>query len=222
MLSDLSRSIPEKPILFMDFDQTIRNGGGTSGLIINHLYALEEKRGMTKEELNEIGRRAREENKLGLYNYFLAICNYDLNEFNELCDELFTTIDYKQVQKDHKLFKLLKKVSKKYNLYILTNNHKTHVDICCKKMFNVGLADMDFIKCYDITETYEDGCFHRKQDEGQFEKICQRVGADISECILIDDNKKVINTAKSVGMRGIRVKKNKRRLIDILKILKEL
>ena len=135
MLSDLSRSVPEKPILFMDFDQTIRN----------HLNVLEEKRGMTKEELDEIRRCAKEENKLGSYNFYLAICNYDLNEFNELCDELFPKIDYKQVQKDKKLFKLLKKVSKKYDLYILTNNHKTHVDICCKIMFNFGLAYMDFI-----------------------------------------------------------------------------
>ena len=74
-------------------------------------------------------------------------------------------------------------------------------------MFGVGLNEIKFIQCFDITETYENGRFIRKQDEQGLKKVCERIGADISECILIDDKKCNIETAKSKGMRGFVVKK---------------
>ena len=152
----------------------------------------------------------------------LELCNNDINEFNELCKELFPQVNYSKVNKDMKLFKLLRKTSKKYNIYIFTNGHRTHVDICCKILFDVGLNEIPFMKCFDITETYEDGKFIRKQDENGLEKACERIGCQMSDCILIDDKKKNIKVAKSKGMRGIRVKSKKLELYQILKVLKQI
>ena len=91
-------------------------------------------------------------------------------------------------------------------------------------MFGVGLNDFNFIQCFDITETYENGRFIRKQDEQGLKKVCERIGADISECILIDDKKGNIETAKSKGMRGLLLKKKKNKLVlhQILRVLIEI
>lgn len=220
--SDLHRISPSHPVLLMDFDQTIRNGGGTSNRIMKTLYKILEERGVEQEKIEEVSIKTRREGRFGIYNYILGLCDDDVDKFNELCAELFPRVDYSNIHRDIKLLKALKKVSKKYNLYIFTNAHRMHVDICCKILFGVGLKDLNFIKCFDITETYENGKFTRKQDEGGLEKACQRIGADMSECILIDDNKNVIKCAKSKGMRGIRIKNNKLELIQILKVLKEI
>lgn len=217
--SNLQRNDKTKPVLLIDFDQTIRNGGGTNGKIIRVLYEVLNERGMDEKTIQRISHQATREKRYGTYNYILSLCGKDVKEFNEMCSEIFNRVDYSNVRRDEKLFKLLKKASKKYNLYILTNSHRTHVDICCKILFGVGIDDMEFIKCFDITETYENGRFLRKQDENGLEKVCERIEANMSECILIDDNKGNIITAKSKGMRAIHVKKNKLTLHHILKVL---
>ena len=220
--SNLQRLDPSKQVLLIDFDQTIRNGGGTNGRIMKTLYKILEERGMDPEEIERISQQTINEKRYGTYNFILALCHNDINEFNQLCSELFPRVDYSKVHKDNKLFKLLRKVSKKYNIYIFTNSHRMHVDICCKILFDVGIDEIPFMKCFDITETFENGQFLRKQDENGLEKACERIGAQMSECILIDDKKANVKTAKSKGMRGICVKKNKLELYQILKVLKQI
>ena len=78
------------------------------------------------------------------------------------------------------------------------------------------------MKCFDISETYENGKFTRKQDEGGLEKACERIGVNMNECILIDDSKKNIVVAASKGMRTIHIKRDKLDLWYVLKVLKQI
>lgn len=220
--SDLKRIDPTKEVLLIDFDQTIRNGGGTSGKIWKVIYQILEERGIDNATIESINEKTINEKKYGTYNFILAMCDNDIEKFNEFCKELFPRVDYHKVQQDKKLFKLLRKTSKKYNIYIFTNSHRSHVDICCKILFGVGIDDIDFMKCFDISETYENGKFTRKQDEGGLEKACERIGVNMNECILIDDSKKNIVVAASKGMRTIHIKRDKLDLWHVLKVLKQI
>ena len=108
--SNLQRLDPSKQVLLIDFDQTIRNGGGTNGRIMKTLYKILEERGMDPEEIERISQQTINEKRYGTYNFILALCHNDINEFNQLCSELFPRVDYSKVHKDNKLFKLLRKV----------------------------------------------------------------------------------------------------------------
>lgn len=208
MHSDLSRTIPHKPVLFIDFDQTMTNGDDLIKPLVHSIYEIAYERGANKRLLDFIGQKARSEGKYGIYNFILAFCQNNMTKFNEFCDELFKRIDYSSIHRDDKLFEVMKKCSKKYDLYILTNNHRKHVDIGLRQLFGVGIDEIDFIKSFDILETYHDERFWGKQMEGSLEQACKRVGATPDECTMIDDMRENLNMAKKIGMKTILVKKN--------------
>lgn len=204
--SDLSRSIPHKPILFIDFDQTITNGDDQIKPIVRLIYQIAYEKGMNKSMLDFIGQKARSEGKYGIYNFILAFCQGDQKKFNDFCEELFKRLDYSSLHRDDRLFEVMKKCSQKYDLYILTNNHRIHVDIGLKRLFGVGIDEIGFIRCFDILETFRDGRFWGKQMEGSLEQDCKRVGATPDECTMIDDMNENLKMAKKIGMKTILIK----------------
>lgn len=218
MRTDLRRTIPNKPILFIDFDQTMTSNDSQVDSIIDTFYKLESEKGKDTNKIKLIGKKLRSQGKLGIYNLFLAVCNNNMDEFNQLCQEIFTLVDYSSIQKNEDLMNIMKEASKKFDLYILTNNHRIHIDKGLKKLFGVGIDEVDFIRCFDILETFHDGRFWGKQMPGALEMACERVGAEIGECTLIDDMKSNISIAQKIGMNAILVTDNNN-LSDILRNL---
>lgn len=219
MESDLRRSVPHKPILFIDFDQTMTNGDNLTSTLVDTIMQIECEQGVDRKKAELIGSQTRAQGKYGIFNLILAFCDNDLESFNFFCEELFKRIDYSSIKRDDNLMNIMKEASKKFDLYILTNNHRIHVDLGLKKLFGVGINDVDFIRSYDILETFYNGQFWPKQTAGAFEMAAKRVGARCDECIVIDDLVKNLKLARSAGMRTIFVKNNNlaqilRNLID--------
>lgn len=208
MQSDLSRSNPHKPILFIDFDQTMTNGDDLTQSLIREMYRVASERGIERKQAESISQKARNNGKYGIFNSVLSLCNDNFEEFNSFCEEIFKGIDYSSIQKDQNLMDIMKEASKKFDLYILTNNHRIHVDKGLKKLFGVGLDEIDFIRSFDILETFQNGQFWPKQTPGAFEMASKRVGANCEECIVIDDLVKNLKLARNAGMRTIFVKNN--------------
>lgn len=217
MSNDLSRTVPHKPILFIDFDQTMTNGDDLIKPIVHSLYQIAYERGARKSMLDFIGQKARSEGKYGIYNFILALYAGDMDKFNEFCTELFKRIDYSSIHRDDKLYEIMKRCSQKYDLYILTNNHRIHVDLGLKRLFGIGIDEIGFIRSFDILETYHDGQFWGKQIEGSLEQDCKRVGATPDECTLIDDMNENLKMAKKIGMKTILVKNH-----NLSKVLEKL
>lgn len=101
--SNFQRTNSNNQVLLFDCDQTIRNGGRTCGIIRKALCEMEQERGMTLENIENIKQETVEEGRLGTDNFTLALCNNDINEFDQLCSELFPRVDYRKVHKDRKL-----------------------------------------------------------------------------------------------------------------------
>lgn len=214
---NLSRSIPHKPILFIDFDQTMTNGDDLIKDLIDTVYQMAFERGFDRQKVNLIGNQIRSNGKYGIFNLILSLCDGNIDQFNSFCEELFKRIDYGSIHKDDQLFNVMKEASSVFDLYILTNNHRIHVDLGLKKLFGIGIDEIDFIKSFDILETFQNGKFWPKQAPGSFEMACRRVGARFDECTVIDDSQKNLNFAKETGMRTILV--NDHNLSQILKKL---
>lgn len=215
MKTDLRRTVPNKPILFIDFDQTMTSNDDQIDSIIDTFYKLESEKGEDIKRIKKLENRICSQEKLGMYNFFLAVCQNNMNDFNQLCQEIFNRIDYSSIKKNENLINIMIDASKKFDLYILTNNPRIHIDKALKKLFGIGINDAHFIKCFDILETYYEGKFWGKQMNGALEMACERVGATINECTLIDDMESNINIAQRIGMNAILVT-NENKLSDIL------
>ena len=61
MHSDLSRTIPHKPILFIDFDQTMINGDNMIKKIVVALYQIELIHGVSQQQVDSIAKKTRSE-----------------------------------------------------------------------------------------------------------------------------------------------------------------
>ena len=106
--------------------------------------------------------------------------------FDKFCFNMFNSLDYSKIKRDDELFELLLKVGKKYDICILSNNHKFHLDRVYKNLFGKTVEQIPF-KSYDISSTLKDGFFHPKFSDG-YKIFLEKINKKNTECIVFDDS----------------------------------
>ena len=146
-----------------------------------------------KNEYNKISRETIKRGEQGLYNFVLNLCQKNMDKYNDFCINMINSIDkeYNKIKKDDELFNLLLKTGKKYDICILTNNCKTHLEKVYSKLFEKNIEEFPF-KSYDISFTLDNGCFHPKQSSDGFTNFIKKINKNISDCIVVDDSNKNI------------------------------
>ena len=95
-------------------------------------------------------------------------------------------------------FGLLENVRGNYNIYLLSNTNKAHID-AVKEGFRQVSGGREF-------ETFFDGCFYshrmhlRKPGERIYREVLELTGAFAGETIFIDDNECNFTGAKAAGL----------------------
>ena len=147
---------------------------------------------------------------LGMFNYINAICKETEYNFDEFCNKMFDRVDYSKISKDIALFNLLCAETKKNDVLILTNNHIVHLNKVLQQRFGKNIFEMQEagIKCFDIKSTMKNGVFYPKQDPKALTLFADRLGVAVEDCVLIDDSKRNIDAAKSVGMQTVLIDDN--------------
>lgn len=114
---------------------------------------------------------------------------------------------------DLKKFDLIKSLSSKYNLYLLSNTNYPHRIRFLNNYIRQTGFDMEslFKKCY-----YSDEMRGRKPDISIYNRVIKDAGIEPSETIFIDDNLVNITHAIESGMRGYYLKtKRGETILDI-------
>ena len=141
-----------------------------------------------KEKYNKI---FEESNEPGFFNFIFNLFDKDMALFDKFCFNMFNSLDYSKIKRDDELFELLLKAGKKYEIYILSNNHKYHMDRVYRNLFGKTIEQFPF-KSYDISSTLKDGYFHPKHSIDGLKNFLEKINKKNSECTLIDDSLKVI------------------------------
>ena len=142
---------------------------------------------ITPEQYEKISNETLEKKEEGMYNFILNLMGKNMNLFHKFCKTMIDSNDYSKIKRDEELFELLLKTSKKYEIYILTNNYITHLDKVYEKLFGMSLEKFPF-KSFDITSTFRDGKFYPKQSENSFIYFLQKINKKNYECIVCDDS----------------------------------
>ena len=196
----------EKPVLLIDFDETMRVSGGFQADEIFHFMkeiALEQN--FTEEEFQLTFDCCAKLKHNGLFNCFYALWDYDREKFDYYCAEVFKRMSYEAVEPAPELYDLLLETSKYYDIYCATNNHMTHLDLGFKRMFGKGVNEIPFITPIDIVRTEKYGRFWGKQTPHAFDVIIDIIGRDISKCTLLDDSRNNIIQARSIGLNAVQI-----------------
>ena len=140
---------------------------------------------------------------LGMFNYIKAMCQETGHSFDDFCLKMQEKIDYTKISRDDSLFALLSEAAMRHNVVILTNNHISHLDKVLQQRFGKNIFEMQEagIDCYDIKSTMKNGVFYPKQDPKSLIMFTERLGVPVQDCILVDDTKRNIETAHSIGMQ---------------------
>lgn len=151
-----------------------------------------------------------EKNRLGMFNYIRAMCDETGYDFDKFFHKMQEKLDYTKITKDEALFKALVMQAKQNNVVILTNNHKSHLDMVLQHRFGKNIYDLQKagIKCFDIKSTEKDGVFYPKQDPEGLVMFTDRLGVLPQDCILIDDTQRNIEAAQRIGMKTVLITEN--------------
>lgn len=111
----------------------------------------------------------------------------DYETFAHLWNNIFS----ENVEIEH----LLKKLKKNYPLYLISNTNDLHFEFI-KKKFNILKHFTHFFPSHLVG--------HRKPDQAMFEHVLGKIKLKPEEAVFIDDIPDFVDSARNVGMKGIR------------------
>jgi len=155
---------------------------------------------ISKEEYNKISKETIDRSEQGLFNFVLNLVHKNMDKYNEFCKKVADSLDYSNIKRNDELFNLLLKASKKYEICILTNDCIFHLDRIYKQLFGKSLQEFPF-PSYDITSTFQDGCFHPKQAKEGYVNFMKKINKDKKDCIVIDDSYANIKRCMEIGIQ---------------------
>jgi len=130
-----------------------------------------------------------------------------LMTIDEFEDKLFSKLEINKKEKKHTRYiwfgsycihygieDLIKVLKKKYRLLIFSGNVRERIEYLDKKC--------DFLKYFDDT-VFSFDYQKNKNDIEFYEELIKHIECEPSEAILIDDEKKNIKIARSLGFKGI-------------------
>ena len=146
-------------------------------------------------------------NRLGMFNYIKAMCDYADYNFDEFCLKMQSRVDYDKITPEYALYKQLLNTTKDKQVVILTNNHIAHLDKVLQKRFGKTLFEVeaDGIDCYDIKTMERNGFFYPKQDPMALKLFAAKIYQLPENCTLIDDTEKNLSAARQVGMNTVHI-----------------
>ena len=155
---------------------------------------------ISKEEYQRISKETINKGEQGLFNFILNLVHKNMNLYNEFCKNVVESLDYSNIKRNDELYNLLLKVSKKYEICFLTNDCIYHLDKIFKQLFGKSLLDFPF-SSYDISFTFQDGCFHPKQTKEGYINFLKKINIDKKDCIVIDDSYRNIKRCMEIGIQ---------------------
>ncbi|MFI3241357.1 MAG: HAD family hydrolase [Alphaproteobacteria bacterium] len=155
----------------------------------------------------------------GTYAVFYQLwvmLNFNEAKIEILNAQIVEDTDYSNITPNLKLFKIIKKLQKKYSVIVLTDNTVLHLDKIFQKLWNKNLKASG-IKHYAIEDAKDGDFFHVKQDDG-LSFFCKKQNIRPENCLLIEDNQANVLAAQKIGMNSIFINEK----TDICKLLEEL
>ena len=147
--------------------------------------------GIKEEEYKLTSKETKKRGEEGLFNFVLNLCHKNMNSYNNFCKEVCNILDYSKIKRDDELYELLIKTGKKYEICILTNNCKDHLDKVYSRLFGKTVEEFPF-PSYDVSFTFKNEIFHPKQSVDGFTNFIKKINKKNSECIVIDDSQRNI------------------------------
>ncbi len=126
--------------------------------------------------------------------------NFSDDEFDDAWCAMITGIPESRIR-------LLESLSKKYNLYILSNTSELHI-----REFNQMFHDA---AGYTISDVFTHGFYSHetgwhKPDPGAFRNVLKKAGIKAAETLFLDDNIHNVKAAKELGFNVIHITDNLR------------
>lgn len=118
----------------------------------------------------------------------LRLNGLSFKEFERIYSELFSP------KKD--TLKLVRALSKKYAIAMLSNTNEIHYNYWLKVLGK----DVNLFK--ELVLSFQAGL--RKPDPKIFLEAAKRLGVEPQQCVFIDDVKEYVEAARKVGMQGIK------------------
>ncbi|MDR1694158.1 MAG: HAD hydrolase-like protein [Lactobacillaceae bacterium] len=158
--------------------------------------------GISDEEYEKISEKTKAENSVGLFNFVYNLCGKDDVKMEKFNNRMVEVIDYSKIERDDELFNLLQSAKENYNIVVLTNNTRPHLEMVIKKKFGKTIEEFG-VDCYDVKHQRYKGKFYPKQSEIGMKLFTNKIGVKPRDCILVEDTQRNLDVAKEVGISSV-------------------
>lgn len=170
--------------------------------IVSAVEVVAKEFNISEEKYKQTSEKTKREKAPGLVNFVYNLCNKDDEKVKAFNKRMTEVIDYSKIKRDDNLFQLLQKTKENYNVVILTNNTRPHLEKVLEKRFDKNIVEFG-IDCYDISSQKYKDKFYPKQSELGMKLFTKKLGLKPQECILVEDTKRNLEVAAEVGIEGV-------------------
>ena len=139
----------------------------------------------------------------GLLNTALYLCKKHRISFDDFAKKMAQHTNYKRISKDREMILLLQEIATSMPTYIVTNNTLPHLNKIFYCLAGGNYTPLEQSKIYPITieNTLDHNFFHTKKSDTQLTKLCQHIGQDPKNVLLLDDTLDVCEAAQIQGLQ---------------------
>lgn len=171
--------------------------------------------GISKERYVCLGAKTREEGAKGVYNFMQYLAKDTQHSLGEFKEQMLAKLDYSRITYNPQLKEEMEKITKYYDVAIVSNNMRPHIYKVYSQVFQTTPESMN-ISVIGIEDTQKDGVFHPKQTKEGIRIICSHLGKEYKDCTLIDDTQRNLDVAKEEGLQTVLIT-SERSLTQVLR-----
>ena len=139
----------------------------------------------------------------GLFNTVLYLCNKRHIAFDNFATKMALYTDYTNIPKEREMLLLLKELAVIMPTYIVTNNTLPHLNKVFHRLAGGNYVPLEQSKIYPITieTTLAQNVFHTKKSAQHLTLLCQHLGQNPQNVLLLDDTLDVCEAAQAQGLQ---------------------
>lgn len=150
--------------------------------------------------------------KIGTLTFYKTLLKQYPNHKEELKQVFYPEFLSRIMPPNYETFEFLKELKSDYNIYILSNMDK-HMSKYFKNLFEIDEHINGAVYSFEVN--------HKKPDREIFEALLEKYNINPSETIYIDDSKRNIETADSLGFKTFLFKSAEKTIPQIKDYLKK-
>ncbi|MBQ6854088.1 MAG: hypothetical protein IJO11_01425 [Alphaproteobacteria bacterium] len=166
-----------------------------------------EKKGISWEYVNDCLVEFNKSGKKGMFNFITTVARASYVGVDELSRQIAEEMDYSRIAPNPQLLEKIKKIQKKYEVCIYTNNTKYHLEKVYQRLFGCSFWETEIPAFHIETIKNKDVCCAKQSKESVW-FLSKFFAVNPENMMFVDDTISVLDSVREQGASILFVNQN--------------